>query len=454
MKYSVEISEATVTKEGSQISLTGAESLRSQLYIDFTTLLRRLHEPSDAALDFLIVASTVYALDKLVSRKLAKDKWAREFKVIIPVAALAKWKKIAPVCNQCLEFLSGDSWNLRFVRRTSPIIQRKRLKQPPSTSEVFATGTTACLFSGGLDSFAGAIDWLEDHPRECLTLVGHHDPGIGGPHKDQRDLFRAAQSHYPSRISPVFAGVGHSGRNLDITMRGRSILFVALGILVADHLGPDAPLLIPENGTIALNVPLTPSRRGSCSTRTAHPHYLNLLQQWLQGVGLNHELVNPLLRFTKGEVVANGMNRNRTLFESAFRHSVSCAKRGHTRMWINRDASSCGHCMPCIYRRAALHSARLDDETYGVDVCEGQVSRGRAKWDDPKSKAADDLRACLSFLTRNPSPVQIAQMLMANGFLEPQDAMQHGATVHRAMDEIRKLFADKGITGIKRAAGL
>src|ERR1700730_11825274 len=180
MKYSVEIVEATVRKEGSVVSLSGASGVKSSLYIDFTTLLRRLHDPSDAALDFLVVASTAYALDKLVSRSDTRDKWAGEFTVTIPVVALLKWKKVSAVCNECLSFLSGDVWNLRFVRRTLPIIQRKQRKHPLSASQCLATGTTACLFSGGLDSFVGAIDWLDTHPTECLTLVGHHDPGIGG----------------------------------------------------------------------------------------------------------------------------------------------------------------------------------------------------------------------------------------------------------------------------------
>src|SRR5690606_10145225 len=89
----------------------------------------------------------------------------------------------------------------------------------------------------------------------------------------------------------------------EITMRSRSLLFIALGISVAAHLGDGTPLLIPENGTIALNVPLTPARRGSCSTRTAHPHYLALLQKWLGSIGLNHPLKNPLAEKTKGEAV-------------------------------------------------------------------------------------------------------------------------------------------------------
>lgn len=453
MKYSVAINEASIVKEGSAISLSGASGFSANLHVNWSMLLRRLADPSDAALDFLVVAAAIYSLDKLVARSKAKDKWTREFTVTIPVASLSKWKKISTVCDECLSFLSGDRWKLRFVRRTVPLIHRKVLKESSLANQCYATGTTACLFSGGLDSFVGAIEWIETNPRECITLVGHHDPSIGGPQSDQMHLLKAIRSKFPSRVSSILAGVGHSGASRDITMRSRSILFVAIGILVADHLGPEAPLLIPENGTIAVNVPLTPSRRGSCSTRTAHPHYLSLLQEWLAGIGLNHPLINPLLAYTKGEVVARGLALNRQLFEAGFRQSVSCAKGGHTSNWVNRSANGCGHCMPCIYRRAALHASNLDDETYGVEVFSGQVSRQK-KWDDPTCKSADDLRACLSFLVRKPTEFQIAQMLIANGFLSPHEALQHGSTVYRAMDEIRKLIADKGAADIRRAAGL
>ena len=105
--------------------------------------------------------------------------------------------------------------------------------------------------------------------------------------------------------------------------------------------------------------------------------------------------------------------------------------------------------MPCVYRRAALHLAGLDDETYGVDVCRGEVD-----WTNPSSEAADDFRACLSFLLRHPSQMDVAKMLIANGYLSPLEALDHAGTVQRAMDEIRNLISDKGTTAVKNASGL
>ena len=105
--------------------------------------------------------------------------------------------------------------------------------------------------------------------------------------------------------------------------------------------------------------------------------------------------------------------------------------------------------MPCIFRRAALHKIGLDTETYGNDFCEDEVDL-----DNSESDAADDLRACLSFLRRNHSEVEIAKMLIASGPLPPLDLLHHAATVCRATDEIRQLVRDKATSTVKRRAGL
>lgn len=105
--------------------------------------------------------------------------------------------------------------------------------------------------------------------------------------------------------------------------------------------------------------------------------------------------------------------------------------------------------MPCIYRRAALNTIGLDTEVYGNDVCAGEVVVS-----DPNTDSADDLRACVSFMRHNYSVERIARLLVANGPLPPADAMKHASTVSRAMDEIRRLFRDKGDASIRKLAGI
>jgi len=233
---------------------------------------------------------------------------------------------------------------------------------------------------------------------------------------------------------------------VDITLRGRSLLFIALGVFAASAREAHLPLMVPENGMIALNVPLTPSRRGSCSTRTAHPFYMSMVQEIVTSLGLKVLITNPLEKKTKGEVVCSCRNQN--LLEQIAALSVSCAKRGRKNHWKRRSARACGHCMPCIYRRAALHAAGWDDEVYGNDFCAGEVDL------EGVGDIANDLRACFTFLKRKPNHRAIESLLMASGRLVINRLSQSAKIVERAMEEIRRLITDNAIPRVKAAAGI
>jgi 7-cyano-7-deazaguanine synthase in queuosine biosynthesis len=310
----------------------------------------------------------------------------------------------------------------------------------------FLTPAAISLFSGGLDSLVGVIDWLERNPDKQLLLTGHHDKQMGGPFGDQKNLLPGLKAAYPQRLHATLVRVGNDGESPEITLRGRSLLFIALAVCVASAYKLDGPILLPENGTIALNVPLSPSRRGSCSTRTAHPYYVAKLQHVFSGVGINNPIVNPMEGKTKGEVARQCLNP--ALLASLFNASVSCAKRGHKREW-KRSATGCGRCMPCIYRRAALHSAGLDSESYGLDFCKGEVN-----FNDVSETGPADLRACMSFLRIHHGSDEIKRILLANGTLEIGKMNEYAGLVARAFDEIRQLLRDKAQKEIRRMAGI
>jgi 7-cyano-7-deazaguanine synthase in queuosine biosynthesis len=403
---------------------------------------RRL--PSRVVGDFLLIAAAVYTLDKLVLRSDAWNGWTRVFSVTIPVSDASLWMNASAELIACVSFLTGDEWTFSFTDA------KRQLFNPSTIARVapkIANLEAVSLFSGGMDSLAGVIDWLESHPNQGLLLAGHHDGQMAGAFGDQKNILPALRKAYPNRVASTLVRVGNTGDSPEITLRGRSLLFIAIAVCVASGYGFEGPLVLPENGTISLNVPLTPSRRGSCSTRTAHPFYVGLLQQVLAKVGLNYIIQNPLMMKTKGEVASTCANK--PLFEQLVPSSVSCAKRGHTVTWKNRQANGCGMCMPCIYRRAALHSAGLDNEPYGRDVCTGEVD-----FNDATKRGPADLRACISFLQRNPTHREIATLLLTNGSLSIGRLCDYSDLVIRAFEEIRQLFRDKGFTELKRMAGI
>ena len=86
--------------------------------------------------------------------------------------------------------------------------------------------------------------------------------------------------------------------------RGRSFLFFATGALAGSGFGQPCRLLAPENGLIALNVPLDQLRLGSLSTRTTHPFYIARWNELLQQLGIPVMIENPYWDKTKGEMVS------------------------------------------------------------------------------------------------------------------------------------------------------
>ena len=244
-----------------------------------------------------------------------------------------------------LNFLTGDDWTLKLRPASLDLGLKGAWPHAWRPDGVM-------LFSGGLDSLVGAVDYLEAGER--LLLVSHYDFGqLAGI---QQTLAAALTRHYgPDRVHHLGLRVQFPEAP-ELSMRSRSLLYLALGLAAAASLGA-APLIIPENGWISLNPPLTANRLGSCSTRTTHPHFLEQLTGLWQEVGLVNPLVNPYKDLTKGEVV--GRCRNRDLLGQLFGASVSCARPVVSR-WQGRAATACGYCYPCLMRRASLHTLGWD----------------------------------------------------------------------------------------------
>ena len=452
MKIDVYIDPSETTKCEFAVVTLRCETLNvtSVLDLEFSALHDRCQIPDFVTLDFLFLASVVYSIDKLIPRKKTNDQWTRTLEFSLPVSDPKKWSTIINDLETCFSFLTGDVWRVGFTERKHQLYRpRPRRKFLPP-----AKGDTVCLFSGGLDSLVGVIDYLKVNPSNSLFLVGHRDGA--GPKSDQDRLSKILKQDFQLQFDLLQLRIGHrllrdgSKRpSSENTLRSRSFLFIALGMYVARSLGKQIPLLMPENGAIALNIPLTPARRGSCSTRTAHPFFLNTLREILGKLGIENPLCNPLELKTKGECVQQCLDQN--VLHATAKESVSCAKRSHKRTWRNtgKTVRGCGKCLPCIYRRASLYQVGLDTEKYGRDICVGDVDL------DSDKHLADDLRALLSFLRRGISSQEIACLLLANGNIEMARLGEYADVVSRSMTEVGTWLQDKCTDEkIRQRAGL
>lgn len=310
--------------------------------------------PTELGLDLALVAEMVHAADTRISRASeSQDSWTREIRLAIPVSDAALWTSAAPILNRLLDFLTGDRWTVFFRHRPTAAAT---LVTPVPARLIGPPFDGVALFSGGMDSLIGAIDTL--NAGGAPLLVSH--AGEGAVSKSQDDCFEALRAKHPSRPfdrlrvwmnfkDGLVGGVGSEN-----TTRGRSFLFFALGVFAATGLEAPFTLKVPENGLIALNVPLDPLRLGALSTRTTHPYYIARWNDLLNALGINGRIVNPYWDKTKGEMALACADP--ALLKTIAPHSLSCSSPSKGR-WNGRPTEHCGYCLPCLIRRASLVTA-------------------------------------------------------------------------------------------------
>lgn len=338
--------------------------------------------PTQTAIDLLHLATIAYTADLRIWRAYDdEDAWFREISIHVPVTDVSLWKGARPILTELLCFLTGDAWTVNF-RQKVPFPEPTVGKPPDPLPDA------VCLFSGGLDSFVGAIDLLAEGHK--LALVGHY----GHSQREQIAAYEALKPIYEAQTLPLWFFVVpprvSKEQIPESTMRARSILFLALGTGVASALLEGTPLYIPENGLISLNVPLTFGRAGSHSTRTTHPHTIDLYRQLLDALGIKVTLRTPYRFATKGEMLRNCKDQ-KTLKEG-IHATMSCSRPQAGRFHKRPVGAHCGYCVPCIIRRASLHAVGLDEERRITDVLSREIK--------PNQAAGYDKRAFLMAISR------------------------------------------------------
>ena len=406
------------------VSLTYKDPITSTqqqatLLIRCTELLPLVKTASTAAFDLFLLAACTYGVDRMVQRRPnSVDGWSRELTVTFPVRNVKLWQSHQTDLQNLLSFLTGDYWTVQFSEWA--------MEWPASTKDSSFAETRidqVNLFSGGLDSLIGAIDQLAKYPDKNILLVSHYDQDIKGAKGDQNDLYPIIAGKYGAqlkRIEPVAVHLSSStitGR--ETTLRSRSLMFISLGVLASTTFTNCPPVIVPENGSVSLNFPLSSSRRSACSTRTTHPRLLSNIQDLLKKLSLQIEIKNPYEWSTKGQMV--GGCEDPVLLRQTVALSNSCGKRGHRTHWSNPTASHCGICMPCVYRQAAL-STFTDETTYGNVF---------------GLKRREDILACQEFLNKPLSRKDIRKELLINGLTDLSKLDRYAEVVEQTRDELR-----------------
>lgn len=353
-----------------------------------------------ANVELVRLAVLAYLVDRTAVRPTRG--WARELELVVPVFDPDRWTAVADRVNAMLEFLTGDAWDVSFVKARSPAHKKAKVEIEPLER--------VTLFSGGADSLCGLLVSLK--ADVVPHLVSHSNWTIVSG--AQRKVLDALKPFVTVPLSRDLVRLGRQTRQigsglefpLETTSRARSLLFIALGLAAAAV--REAELWVPENGFASLNLPLAQERRGALSTRTTHPHLLDELAGIAKAVGIDVAIQTPFEEKTKGEMFAQvaagyGINEAAAILSA----SHSCARSGANYSGF-RPSTHCGVCFGCLVRRAAFTAAGLDDGTVYIEESLRALPKKRAEW---LKKRREDVAAVEYRVKR---PYEIADVLAAS----------------------------------------
>jgi 7-cyano-7-deazaguanine synthase in queuosine biosynthesis len=308
--------------------------------------------------DLAFVAAAIYLADRAALRYPfglnGRSYWRRRIHLEIDVSDANRWRQSSELLTSTLEFLTEDDWSFTFRegRPQSSAECQLLLWDKPSKCT-----TVAALFSGGLDSLAGAIRAADAQTTECLALIsGVTHSRLAGCQSDQVSQLRA--NFATISIDHLQVDYGFKDRPksiiLESSQRSRAFIHAAFGIIGASMAGASS-LNIYENGIGSLNLPLDATQLGSQNSRGTHPIFLkhmSLLCSALLERRLKIEL--PYQFATKAEVL-----RHPAIQKCADLLSVSNSCDIYPN-YLQRQ-THCGACPACIFRRMSLRAANLPD---------------------------------------------------------------------------------------------
>lgn len=393
--------------------------------------------------DLIIIAMSIFAIDKRVPRSLFNDNWTRGIIVNIPVIEKEKWDAVKGQLQDTLGFLSGDDWKIEFRKSNSKFrANKKNTKYKLIENKDF---DCVSLFSGGLDSFCGAIKFLSEKNRTCF--VGFQEYGLLGGR--QQLLYTAVKDEFSkvnkelllfnaTPFEPLNTSGNKNNLGIENTSRSRSFLFLAGAIAVASIIG-DIPVFIPENGFIGVNVPLTDSRTGSCSTRTTHPYFIKNLNDILIKVGIRNKILNPYAYLTKGEIVEEVAGFN--VFSEYAHKTISCSHPCQSRYEQIPPPINCGYCYPCLIRRASMNRIKYSKDAYNHNY---KLTKAFIEDNNKLGGRSSDFKAVLYSINRyvnNKNNAKfIDKLLLKPGRLEKDEVKLFNRVYRETMDELSNMI--------------
>lgn len=312
--------------------------------------------------DWMEIAFAVFWAERLAPRRDLRNQYhagqcGRILNLRIPVRLLDTWARPSvheSLCN-LLGFFTEDVWQIDFTSYQGagrPTESRGFLFQMLPSPPV-----NVSLFSGGLDSFAGAVSQISDYPDHSFVLVS----GTNNTRKqaNQHSQYQAIANRYQRDIRHVTIPYEFL-KNEEVCEkerleRSRGFLFLTLGAVTAIAAGC-RELCVYENGVGAINLPYDGSQVGISNTRAVNPISLIRMTRFIRELtGQCFKVWNPFLFQTKGEMCRCDDVRE---FAEHLGSTFSC-DGFPMRIPNGPGITHCGSCTSCLLRRVSLEAAGL-----------------------------------------------------------------------------------------------
>jgi len=334
----------------------------------------------DLLLDLVEIASYVYTADQAVSRGPNTDpgvgaQWRRHFLFYIAVRRPDIWSSepIVKCLQDALQTVSDDFYQFEFCKLTlTQSIYIEQYFDFGIKSDPFFNADEVLLFSGGMDSLAGAVQEIVVNGRRTV-LVSHVPSSKVGSvqNKLAKGLTRFAQKN--AFIYSPFTINKNSRLTKEYTQTTRSFLFVSLAATLAKMFNVNT-IKIHENGITSFNLPIAEQLISTRASRTTHPGVLNNYTNFFsQLFGHEFKVENPFIWKTKAELY-------NLVGDAGCKKLISQTKScTHT-----QDSaflfSHCGTCLQCVNRRIAALASKYSEsdpaDMYRIDFISGALEAG------------------------------------------------------------------------------
>lgn len=293
--------------------------------------------------DALLVAAAVEFCDKIKRRP--KLGWGRAFELKLPVDDPHFWKspKVYSALIDAIAFLSGDTWEINFIKR------RRALEKPrQNLFELTLSGPLAVLpFSEGLDSRAVAgilaTEWGDRLVRVRVGTKANDRPktASGRPQPFTTIPYDVSSAGYAFRES---------------TARSRGFKFAMLSGIAA-YLAKADRVFVPESGQGALGPSLVPVGQAYIDYRN-HPLFTNRMSALLEALfGHKVRYEFPRLWFTKGQTLKSYVDQ----FPASEWGKTRSCWQDNRHVSVDGRRRQCGICAACMLRRLSVHAAGLSE---------------------------------------------------------------------------------------------